>query len=678
MIKKLIALASYTAILLCICNLASAGDSLFPERIPLLTRSDFFLRQPSTDSFRFNADGKKLAYLARNTKKLMLTNADCPACENQLAPIDLPAGVRPFLFFWTKNPLKMLIVYSAPEKKRMDVAVYDVAEKKFTSLFPEANVSLPFVDASPKYFYAIPTAIFQVNENESRFYKVDFERGERVEVSKKGDLLEVDNIAGGVIAIDRKSRPDMAQWYFTKNNGERLPLASFNDYDQRVNSGFLTSYLDRNNIGHALFMASSTTDTVVLSAFNLSTGKKTIVAQDKADIQQVLIKPHGPVQAFISNYLKPEWVVLDRTLGPDMQFLQRQLKQVRRIEGRSANDQRWVVIERDAIGQEIPFMFDRRTRKLTQIVVPGRQPLAFDPGYRVRAEVITARDNTPLVTYLVTPPGRLCARNDCPLVVLPHGGPFDRDEYPGNATNAWLANRGYAVLTVNFRGSSGFGKAFRNLIIGQWGLATQNDVTDAVDWAIHTAKVADPKRIAIVGASFGGDAALNGITFSPERFACAVVAGAGPNLASFVEKVSASAPELAEHLYENVGDVRKPEVKAALEARSPWANMAAVKAPVLIAHGANDKSAPFEDMVAYAEALRAKGAKVAFVVYPEEGHGFANPQTRATHYGVIENFLAGCLGGRAEPVDLSTARQKVDIRFGEQEFTFLKNSRVGN
>ncbi len=234
------------------------------------------------------------------------------------------------------------------------------------------------------------------------------------------------------------------------------------------------------------------------------------------------------------------------------------------------------------------------------------------------------------------------------------------------------------MLTVNFRGSRGFGKAFKKLASGQWGLATQDDVTDAMDWAINTAKVADPKRIAIVGASFGGDVAINGITFAPDRFACAVVTGAGPNLASFVEKVSASTPELAEYLYENVGDVRKPEVKAALEARSPWANMAAVKTPVLIAHGANDKSAPFDDMAAYAEALRAKGAKVAFVVYPEEGHGFANPQTRATHYGVIENFLVGCLGGRVEPVDLSTARQKVDIRFGEQEFTFLKNSRVGN
>ncbi|MEN9868417.1 MAG: Prolyl tripeptidyl peptidase precursor, partial [Pseudomonadota bacterium] len=321
---------------------------------------------------------------------------------------------------------------------------------------------------------------------------------------------------------------------------------------------------------------------------------------------------------------------------------------------------------------------DRRTKAVKQIVVPGKRALAFDPGYRVRAEVIPARDNTPLVTYLATPPGRLCAVNDCPLVVLPHGGPFARDEYPSNATTAWLTNRGYAVLTVNFRGSRGFGKAFKNLARGQWGLATQNDISDAVDWAVKKAKVADPKRIAIVGASFGGDAAINGITFEPDRYACAVALGAGANLASFVEKVVATSPELADHLYENVGDVRKPEVKAALQARSAFANIAAVKKPILIAHGAQDMSAPFDDMVAYAEALRARGAKVAFVVYPDEGHGFNNPQTKVTHYGLIENFLAGCLGGRPESVDVSTARQKIDIRFGEQDFTFLKNSRVGN
>jgi dipeptidyl aminopeptidase/acylaminoacyl peptidase len=214
-----------------------------------------------------------------------------------------------------------------------------------------------------------------------------------------------------------------------------------------------------------------------------------------------------------------------------------------------------------------------------------------------------------------------------------------------------------------------------SIFAAQWGLATQDDVLDGVKWAAQQAKVADPKRIAIMGASFGGFLAVNSVTVAPQRFACAVASGATVDLSSFVEKVVASFPDLQANLYESVGDVRLPAVKAALVARSAFANLAQVRSPILITHGARDKTSPFEDMEAYAEALHAKGAKVAFVVYPEEAHGFANPQTQATHYGIVEHFLAACLGGKAESVDLSAERQKIDIRFGEANFSFLKNSK---
>lgn len=670
--------SSLAALLWVFLNLVLANASAAPatENNPLIPREQLFMRKPGPEFLRLNANATLLAYLDRSTNKLMVADANCPECTDKQYAIALPDGGSPYLFFWTKFKFKMVVVYFSPAKKRMDVAVYDLLAKEFTALFLETEVKQAFVDASPKYFYSVPTVVFKVEEanNEPRYFKIDFERGERNEVSLKNNILEIERHASGIIGVDTTSVPKRIQWYFTDITGRQQALASIDEIDQLLSAGFLTSYTDKKGARHALFLNANTTDTLALIDYNLTTGKPTTIARDKADIERILLKPHGPAEAYVRNYLKPEWVALDPAMNGTVKFFNQQSRPVSAIESRSADDSRWIILQRDAIGRDFPVMYDRSRKTLKPIVLGQTSTVStvsFDGGIKVRAEVVPARDKTPLVSYLTTPSAQTCTRNDCPMVVLLHGGPRLRDEYPSSPIITWLANRGYAVLTVNYRGSRGFGKKLEALNIGQWGLAMQDDVLDAVTWAINK-KVADPKRIAVMGGSHGGFLAINSITVAPDQFACAVASGATGNLASFVEKVTTVEPRLGADLFNSVGDVRIPEVKAALLARSPISKIAAVKVPVFITHGGKDQLAPLSDMEDYAAALAAQGGKLGFVVFPEEGHGLVNQATKLASYGMVENFLAACLGGRHEPVLLDLGKAKIDVRMGQENYPFLK------
>jgi dipeptidyl aminopeptidase/acylaminoacyl peptidase len=210
----------------------------------------------------------------------------------------------------------------------------------------------------------------------------------------------------------------------------------------------------------------------------------------------------------------------------------------------------------------------------------------------------------------------------------------------------WLANRGYAVLSVNFRGSTGFGEAFLNAGNREWGGRIQEDLLDALQWAID-AGVAQSDRIAIVGAGFGGYSALAGLTFTPEQFRCAAAYGAPTNLSRLVE---AASPNLRDAWYLRVGDTRTAEGRQALRGRSPAQRIGQIRRPLLLALGARDRMATQAEFDAATSALRGRRASLISLVFPSEGAELARPQNRLAYYAVLEQFLGDCLGGRIEPV----------------------------
>jgi dipeptidyl aminopeptidase/acylaminoacyl peptidase len=261
---------------------------------------------------------------------------------------------------------------------------------------------------------------------------------------------------------------------------------------------------------------------------------------------------------------------------------------------------------------------------------------------------IPARDGLSLNGYLTLPPGR--AFKDLPLVLLVHGGPWARDHWGFDAEAQWLANRGYAVLQVNYRGSTGYGKKFKNAAMKQFAAKMHDDLLDGVDWVVKQGWV-DPAKVAILGGSYGGYATLVGMTFTPDVFACGVDIVGPSNLVTLVESFPPYwGPFLASTWYPFVGNPKIPAERADMEARSPMFKVGAIKRPLLIGQGANDPRVTQKESEQIVAAMEAKGLPVTYVVYSDEGHGFARPENRIDFFARSEAFLGACLGGRVEPL----------------------------
>jgi dipeptidyl aminopeptidase/acylaminoacyl peptidase len=254
-----------------------------------------------------------------------------------------------------------------------------------------------------------------------------------------------------------------------------------------------------------------------------------------------------------------------------------------------------------------------------------------------------SRDGLTIHGYLTLPKG-VAARN-LPMIVNPHGGPWYRDSWGYNPEVQFLANRGYAVLQVNFRGSTGYGRKFWEASFKQWGKAMQDDITDGVHWMIKQG-IADSKRVGIYGGSYGGYATLAGLVYTPDLYAAGVDYVGVSNLFTFLKAIPPYWKPYLEMLYEMIGHPEKE--KDLLTAASPVFHSAKIKVPLLIAQGANDPRVNKAESDQMVEALKARGIDVPYIVKNNEGHGFANEENRFEFYRAMEEFLGKHLGGRVE------------------------------
>ena len=255
---------------------------------------------------------------------------------------------------------------------------------------------------------------------------------------------------------------------------------------------------------------------------------------------------------------------------------------------------------------------------------------------------LKARDGLTLHGYLTRPLG---SEGPVPLVVHPHGGPWHRDSWGFDPELQLLADRGYAVLQVNFRGSTGYGRRFWEASFGEWGLKMQDDVTDAVRWAIDAGH-ADPQRVAIYGGSYGGYATWAGVTKTPELYACGVSYVGVSNLFTWIESIPAYWKIYLEMLYEMVGHPERDAER--FRATSPLFHVEQIRCPMLVAQGANDPRVPQHESDQIVAALRQKGLDLEYLLKEDEGHGFRNEENRFEFYRAMERFLARHLGGRFE------------------------------
>jgi dipeptidyl aminopeptidase/acylaminoacyl peptidase len=251
------------------------------------------------------------------------------------------------------------------------------------------------------------------------------------------------------------------------------------------------------------------------------------------------------------------------------------------------------------------------------------------------------------------------------MVLLVHGGPWARDTWGYDPLHQWLANRGYAVLSVNFRGSTGLGKAFINAANREWGTRMHDDLLDAVEWAKQQG-IADADRIAIMGGSYGGYATLAGLTFTPDTFACGVDIVGPSNLLTLLESIPPYWQPQIELFATRVGDHRTDAGRAFLTERSPLSYADRIQRPLLIGQGANDPRVKQPESDQIVDAMQANDIPVTYVLYPDEGHGFARPENALSFYAIAEAFLATCLGGVYEPIGEDFSGSSLTVPVGAE------------
>lgn len=411
-------------------------------------------------------------------------------------------------------------------------------------------------------------------------------------------------------------------------------------------------------------------DTAALVKISAEDGSVEVLAEnDKADISNVLIHPETyELLAYATDYLRSEWTPLSDGAAADFAFLKTQLSGDLEILASTDDLSKAIVYADSAEAPGVYYVFDRETTALTKMF--ATRPALADADLQAMHPVeIQSRDGLTLVSYLTLPPGSDAdgdgrPESPVPMVLAVHGGPWARDNYGYNGWHQWMANRGYAVLSVNYRGSTGFGKNFVNAAVKEFSGKMHDDLIDSVDWAISNG-IAQEDKVAIAGGSYGGYATLIGVTFTPDKFACGVDIVGPSSLVTLVESFPEYwKPFLEGTWFKYVGDPANEEDRADMLARSAISNVDNISVPLLIGQGENDPRVTKLESDQLVQVMAEKGLPVTYVNFPDEGHGFARPENRLAFYSVMEGFLSECLGGQAQPIGNAFDGSTVQVLHG--------------
>ena len=636
--------------------------------VPIIPRKVLF-GNPDRIQARLSPDGSHIAFLAPLNGVL---NVWVAPIENPEAakPVtrDTKRGIR--FYFWAYTNRHILYIQDKDGDENWRIYSVDLSTHSTKDLTPFEGVQAEIYKVS----YKLPTEILiGLNNRDSRMhdvYRLNIETGERA--------LVVENTEGLMGFVSDDLYHLRLAMRFTPEGGtemlRRTPEGAWQLFVKIAQEDSLTTgprTLDKT--GTVVYMIDSRgRDTAALVAINLETGEQKLLFEDpRADVSDVLIHPtEKTVQAVAATYERKHWTVLDHSIAEDLAYLQTVADGELEVVSRTLDDTQWVVAYVMDNGPVRYYLYERR-KKQARFLFTDRKALEGLPLARMHPVMLTSRDGLTLVSYLTLPvwadpDGDGRPTEPLPMVLLVHGGPWARDSWGYDPFHQWLANRGYAVLSVNFRGSTGFGKKFVNAGDKEWGGKMHDDLVDAVQWAIAE-KIADPKRIAIMGGSYGGYATLVGLTFTPELFACGVDIVGPSNLVTFINSIPPYWVPMITLLTSRVGDHRTEEGRKFLLSRSPLTYVERIRKPLLIGQGANDPRVKQAESDQIVQAMRAKNIPVTYVLFPDEGHGFARPENRIAFFAVAEAFLARHLGGRCEPIGEDFQRSSITIPVGAEE-----------
>jgi dipeptidyl aminopeptidase/acylaminoacyl peptidase len=638
---------------------------------PLISREVLF-GNPDKASPQLSPDGSQIGFLAPvdGVLNVWVGPAGDPA---QASPVtsDTGRGIR--FFVWAFTNQHILYIQDKGGDENWRLYSVNLTDGEMKDLTPVEGTQAQIQHISHRYPEEILIALNDTNPQFHNVYRLNIETGERVLVVKN------DRFADFIADDQLQVRFGLET---TADGGMNMLKLDGQGDDEVVETipveDALSTYpIGFNSSGDWLYLSDSRDrDTAALIMKDLVTGgKELLAADDRADLSSIVIHPtRKNVQAVSFKYERSDWTVLDHEIAADFEVLRDVSPGDFSITNRTLDDTSWIVMYNVDQGPVRYYRYDRQHRS-AQFLFSNRQDLEDLPLVRMHSVIVAARDGLKIVNYYSLPewsdrqtPGK--PDQPLPMVLLVHGGPWGRDEWGYSALHQWLANRGYAVLSVNFRASTGFGKSFINAGNLQWGTTMHADLIDSVNWAIQ-AGIADPNKVAIMGGSYGGYAALAGLTFTPEVFACGVDIVGPSNLITLLETIPPYWQPMIDMFTSRVGDFRTEEGRALLKERSPLTHVDRIQRPLLIAQGANDPRVKQAESDQIVNAMKEKNIPVTYVLYPDEGHGFARPENRLSFYAIAEAFLSRCLGGRYEAIGKDFEGSSVQILQGAEEIPGL-------
>jgi dipeptidyl aminopeptidase/acylaminoacyl peptidase len=567
-------------------------------------------------------------------------------------------------FRWASNSTHLLYFQDQEGDENFHVFSVEVSSGQIRDLTPFKGVRATIIGQSHR---RPDEVVIGLNNRDSKWHDAWL-----VNVVSGASRLLLQNEGFGEFITDRDLNVRLGLKPM-RDGGNRVFLRSGAKWRQLMtikgDDAFNTTPLHFSEDGRSVFLMDSRgRDKSALTVLDLGTAKTTVLASStRSDLAHVLADPKtGKPLAAAFEYAQLEWRAVDPSLKPDLEALGKQVPGFWFPLNQTEDNRRWVIWI-DNPGKPIRFgLWNRDTRTL-QDLYTARPALENAQLPLTSPHVIRSRDGLDLVSYLTlsantSTTGRM---RPMPMVLMVHGGPWARDSMAYNPYAAWLSDRGYAVLSVNFRGSTGFGKRFVNAGDREWGGRMHDDLIDAVDWAIARG-VADPDRIAIYGASYGGYAALVGLTKTPTRFACAVDVVGPSNLVTLLRNIPTYWQAYLENFKRRVGDPSTAAGRKFLEQRSPLFHADRIRRSLLIGQGANDPRVTQREADQIVNKMQARGLPVTYVLYADEGHGFARPQNRLSFNAITEAFLARCLGGKAEPMGDDFEGSSVSVPAGKE------------
>ena len=628
---------------------------------------------PEKSMARISPDGEYLSYLAPvdGVLNVWIAAVEDPDSARPITR-DEERGIRHY--DWTYDRQHILYYQDARGDEDWHVYATNITTGETRDLTPFEKVNSQILSVNEKTPNEILIGINTRNPQLHDVYRIELSTGERTLIEENPGFVSY--------LFDNDDRTRFAMTFSPTGGQVILQRDESNQWQPFLevpNTDALTTGLagfDKSN--QILYMIDSRKrNTAALFTLDPASGKQELVAEDdRADVGGMLVHPtEKHVQAVSFIYDRNRWHVLDPAIQEDMDYLHSVEDGELSITSRTLDDRLWIVAYALDNGPVKYYLYDR-TGKQANYLFSNRTDLDEYQLARMHSLTIKSRDGWDLVSYLTLPPdsvpdGEARPSNPVPLVLLVHGGPWGRDVWGYDSQHQWLSNRGYAVLSVNFRGSTSFGKEFINAGNGEWAGKMHDDLIDAVNWAVRE-KITQRDQVAIMGGSYGGYATLVGLTFTPDTFVCGVDIVGPSNLVTLLQNVPPYWVPILPMMKDRVGDWTTEEGQKSLLAKSPLARVDQIQRPLLIGQGANDPRVKQIESDQIVEAMKQKNIPVTYVLYPDEGHGFARPENRLSFYAVAEAFLSEHLGGRFEPVGEDFQGSKIQVPEGADQVPGLQ------